>query len=657
MVIERGSSNTLAVMARETLSPSYWLLHFNDPEPNGNAYCVVQAGNATSAMVTLTFTEVASGAVAADGEVTLSPAGNWNVTVYEQTSPTNIDTDLADRLVREMSVFVEQGAAADSGWTEQCPDTGGGGGTVTITSTDGETQLPPVNCGETYALPQTHIFHQDNTGSPTGAILDLDTMVEEGDGHLYPDIVVPSRALKNTLGNTVTTFRVTLEDLIDDTVLACPDAIITFDGVTIGTAPSGATTNFDCGTVIDAAYVEDGGSVTGTYFVTGTLNEREVYEKDDHHRLEYTGTRWRLVKPGSDVDAALGSETYPWEADWSATSVTVQESTIGNYCGGAEVPCGDLTITINGDAATTVANPCGATADIDVVNTADTPVGTWDTPSTSFVVPDARIEVNSISLTEIASGVTGLLFVKNSDDTEVGGDPVGTTWYVGDSIITRTDGSTVGLPATEALDVRSYRTGIAYNFGYILASGQTASYRTGDEGSIRSAGFFDYTRPVYPASYAELSSGTWDTLAANNIHGNTLRFTDRSGSAAATSGNRVIQDHLTGLEWYVPSSLPAATTWNAAIDAAEASTVESSTDWILPSDRMLDTISRDDQANPLNVAPLNLGTTLEFWTSTTDPLDTTQARRCVNSAGGGLFGRAAKSGNNGSYVFCRKFLS
>lgn len=125
MVIERGASNTLAVMARETLSPSYWLLHFNDPERNGNAYCVVQAGNATGAMVTLTFDEVASGAVAADGEVTLSPAGNWTVTVYEQTSPTNVDTALANRLVREMAVFVEQGAAPDAGWTEQCPTSGG----------------------------------------------------------------------------------------------------------------------------------------------------------------------------------------------------------------------------------------------------------------------------------------------------------------------------------------------------------------------------------------------------------------------------------------------------------------------------------------------------------------------------------------------------
>jgi hypothetical protein len=230
------------------------------------------------------------------------------------------------------------------------------------------------------------------------------------------------------------------------------------------------------------------------------------------------------------------------------------------------------------------------------------------------------------------------------------------TQAIADSTITRPDGTTAGLPATTPLDVRTYRSGIMYNFGYILASGQTTSYRTGDEGSYRSAGFFNYTRPVYPLAYAALDNGTWATLASNNIHGNTLRFTNRSGGAAATSGNRVIQDHWTGLEWYIPSSLPAATTWNAAIDAAEASTVESSTDWMIPTDRMLDTISRDDQANPLNISPFNLGTTLEFWTSTTDPSDTTQARRCVNAAGGGLFGRAAKGANNGSYIFCRKFI-
>jgi hypothetical protein len=157
--------------------------------------------------------------------------------------------------------------------------------------------------------------------------------------------------------------------------LVAPDADVTFDGLPVLTVPSGATGNLDCGTLLDAAYVQDGGSVTGTYLVTGTLNGREIYTLDGSHNLEYTGTRWRLVKPGSDVDAALGSETFPWLADWSATSVTVQQATIGAYCGGNEVPCADLTVTINGTTYGTVADPCGATAPVDVHDSNGNDVG------------------------------------------------------------------------------------------------------------------------------------------------------------------------------------------------------------------------------------------------------------------------------------------
>lgn len=121
MVIERNANNTIVVMARVTLSPSYWLLHFNDPDRNGNAYCVVQAENATGAFLTLTFTEVPSGAVATSGQVTLSPAGNWNLTVYEQTSPTNVDVTLADREVKTVAIYVDPGTTAETGWTDECP--------------------------------------------------------------------------------------------------------------------------------------------------------------------------------------------------------------------------------------------------------------------------------------------------------------------------------------------------------------------------------------------------------------------------------------------------------------------------------------------------------------------------------------------------------
>lgn len=155
----------------------------------------------------------------------------------------------------------------------------------------------------------------------------------------------------------------------------CEDAQVTFDGLPVLTIPCGDTGNLDCGTLLDAAYVSDGSSVTGTYLVTGTLNGREVYTLDVDHNLEYTGTGWRLVKPGSDVDAALGSETFPWEADWSATSLSVEQATIGAYCGGNEVPCADLTIAINGTTYGTITDPCGATAPVDVHDSNGNDVG------------------------------------------------------------------------------------------------------------------------------------------------------------------------------------------------------------------------------------------------------------------------------------------
>jgi hypothetical protein len=137
MVIERNANNTIVVMARETLTPSYWLLHFNDPDRNGNAYCVVQAENTTGAFLTLTFTEVPSGAVATSGEVTLSPAGNWTLTIYEQTSPTNVDVTLAGRQVKTVAIYVDPGTTAETGWTDECPTAPGACTIDVVVNVDG----------------------------------------------------------------------------------------------------------------------------------------------------------------------------------------------------------------------------------------------------------------------------------------------------------------------------------------------------------------------------------------------------------------------------------------------------------------------------------------------------------------------------------------
>jgi hypothetical protein len=53
----------------------------------------------------------------------------------------------------------------------------------------------------------------------------------------------------------------------------------------------------------------------------------------------------------------------------------VDEGTISQYCGGNVEPCADLTIAINGTTYGTVADPCGATAPVDVHDSNGNDVG------------------------------------------------------------------------------------------------------------------------------------------------------------------------------------------------------------------------------------------------------------------------------------------
>jgi len=310
---------------------------------------------------------------------------------------------------------------ADGGWTETCPTDGDecdpltyslvnsifgelDGGSVPDPCGENLTLLAPdanirttntllnvaqAPSGDNYDLPQTSVMYANAFG-----ITQLFLTDTTFDGvHLQTTDHILSADLRNSLGNVVGAYIVTAADLMNDTVPIAPDGTITFDGLSVGTVPSGDTENLDCGTLLNAAYVEDGGSVTGTYLITGTLNGRNVYTLDVDHNLEYTGTRWRLVKPGSDFNAALGSQTFPWLADWSATSVTVEQATIGSYCGGDEVPCADLTIAINGTTYGTVADPCGATAPVDVEDSDGNPVGSlvggvWVVPTLCDLIGD-----------------------------------------------------------------------------------------------------------------------------------------------------------------------------------------------------------------------------------------------------------------------------
>ena len=401
MQIERGASNTLVVMARVTLSPSYWLLHFTDIERGGNAYCVVQPGNSGGAFISLTFTETTA-PVALDGEVLLAPPGNWNVKIYEQTSSTNLVPASANRLVKDVDIFVVGDGVADGGWTETCPTDGGEcdplnyvlvnsddvkldegsmpdpcGQTLTlnapdanIRTTDTLLNVAQVPSGDTYDLPQTSVMY-----AFPGGISQLFLTDTTFDGfNLQTQDFIFMADLRNSLGTALA--DVTAADLMNDTVPIAPDGTITFDGLPVGTVPSGATENLDCGTTIESAHVTLGGSSeNGIYYIDGTAGGKTRYEKDATHAFEYSGTRWVLIRPGSDHQAAVGNQAHPWLANWTGTGIAVDQGTISQYCGGNAEPCADLTIAINGTTYGTVADPCGATAPVNVHDSGGNDVG------------------------------------------------------------------------------------------------------------------------------------------------------------------------------------------------------------------------------------------------------------------------------------------
>jgi len=156
----------------------------------------------------------------------------------------------------------------------------------------------------------------------------------------------------------------------------------------------------------------------------------------------------------------------------------------------------------------------------------------------------------------------------------------------------------------------------------LMKTGQTTSYRTGDDGDIEAGRATSFT-----------------VLSENNPFGNTNRFTDELGGQTYTNNIVIDWSTFNGTNVLGLSRAVIATgkSWNTSIDECLAFSVGTFTSgWRLPNIKEVFNFLNyaNDQNNLLNYSPINI-TSLGrvYWSSNTALNSTTQAY-VLNNIGG-----------------------
>lgn len=437
----------------------------------------------------------------------------------------------------------ETGLTADQLGAE-CLDCegGGGGGTVTITGTDGLTELPPVDCGDTYPLPDTHIFFQDNVGQPGGVLLGLGTVVEETDGHLYPDIVVPSRFVKNTAGNNANTFRATLEDLVNDTLpiaqdgfwslkdtdgnelntgsipsnasddITAPDATVTRDGLPFGTVLSGGTIDVPsdcppCDPLIDVRL--NGGRAFEQIDLECGLNDYDIIvtREDGTPVGEWDPADERIeVRPGQVQlqDSAANS---------IGSVVNIEPESLGNL-----ITAPDATVQLKDSAGNNIGTPDSYRSDTSNNKTA--PDGTVQRQNTAGTNIGSPIAVRSNQTGLVITAPDATIQRKDSAGNIIGSPlpalsniTTDITCPDGTLNVRNLNGTTLGSQAVRSNATANYDAPIPLKFAWAAGDADTFTWTVTDD-----------------------EAGTYGTYTQTGTNG-TVTCSKNGGAYAAVSGS------------------------------------------------------------------------------------------------------------------------
>jgi hypothetical protein len=188
--------------------------------------------------------------------------------------------------------------------------------------------------------------------------------------------------------------------------------------------------------------------------------------------------------------------------------------------------------------------------------------------------------------------------------------------------------------------IKAITSGVSRSTAKLMKTGQTTSYRTGDDGDIEAGRLTNFT-----------------TLAENNPFGNTNRFTDELGGSTYTNNIMIdwsTYDGSTVLGWYRISN-GVDITWTNALDNALLTSIGTfTTGWRLPNvQELFSLLNFSAAANPLTYSPLNLpAASNAYWSSTNT---TNQGYRVFNAIAS-VVTNALKSTTSGMrYIPCRVF--
>lgn len=181
----------------------------------------------------------------------------------------------------------------------------------------------------------------------------------------------------------------------------------------------------------------------------------------------------------------------------------------------------------------------------------------------------------------------------------------------------------------------------------LMKTGQTTSYRTGDDGDIEAG---------RATSFLVLDSAPTHNNGAATLNTTTNRFTDELGGQTYT--NNIVLDwstwNGTNLLGYRRTNNGADVTWNNAIDGALAVSIGTfTTGWRLPNINEIISLWNGGSSLGFNYAPINITHTNGLWLGNTLNAASTLA---WESGVYGTIGYVAKTtSSNKRYIPVRTF--